>query len=119
MRKLIAGAVVCVICTLVAPAHSQQIDAAFGGGSLASPGSSFSGGTFLPTEGGGAFVGFNGDVLFKGNLGVQAEVNWKGSQGMYGGQTFASSSCRKAVTASSMLPVCVSEVSARCRVPLL
>ena len=58
----------------------------FGGGSLSAPGSSFSGGALLPGEGGGAFVGFNGDVLFKGNLGVQAEVNWKGSQGLYGGQ---------------------------------
>jgi hypothetical protein len=44
-----------------------------------------------PKSGGGsAFLGFNGDVLFKpffkGNLVVQAEVNWKGRQGMYGGQ---------------------------------
>lgn len=27
--------------------------------------------------------GFNGDVLFHGNLGVQAEINWKASQGNY------------------------------------
>ena len=86
MKKLIAVVATCWICVLVAPACAQQIDVAFGGGSLSSPGNSFSGGTFLPGEGGGAFVGFNGDVLFKGNLGVQAEVNWKGSQGLYGGQ---------------------------------
>jgi hypothetical protein len=90
MKKLIAVAVTCWICSFAALARAQQIDVAFAGGSLASPGSSFSAGTFLPAEGGGAFVGFNGDVLFrpllKGNLGVQAEVNWKGSQGLYGGQ---------------------------------
>jgi hypothetical protein len=90
MKRLIAFAVMCWICSFVALAHAQQIDVAFAGGSLASPGNSLSGGTFLPAEGGGAFVGFNGDVLFKsffkGKLGVQAEVNWKGSQGLYGGQ---------------------------------
>ena len=86
MKQLAAVVAMCWIWVLVAPAHAQQIDVAFGGGSLSSPGNSFSAGTFLPAEGGGAFVGFNGDVLFKGNLGVQAEVNWKGSQGLYGGQ---------------------------------
>ncbi len=90
MRKLVIVAVIGWICVLAAPGCAQQIDVAFAGGSLASFGNSFSGGTFLPAEGGGAFVGFNGDVLFKpffkGNLGVQAEVNWKGSQGLYGGQ---------------------------------
>jgi hypothetical protein len=86
MRRLIVVAVMSWICALVAPASAQQIDVAFGGGSLASPGNSVSGGTFLPAEGGGAFVGFNGDVLIKGNLGVQAEVNWKASQGSYAGQ---------------------------------
>jgi hypothetical protein len=90
MRKLIAIAVACWICCFAARAGAQQIDVAFAGGSVASPGTSFSGGTLLPGEGGGAFVGFNGDVLFKllfsGRLGVQAEVNWKGSQGLYGGQ---------------------------------
>ena len=90
MRKLIVVAVTFWICSLAAMVHAQQIDVAFAGGSLTSPDSSFSGGSFMPTEGGGAFVGFNGDVLFKpffkGNVGVQAEVNWKGSQGLYGGE---------------------------------
>jgi len=90
MRTLIVVAVTWWICSWAAMAQAQQIDVAFAGGSLASPGNGFSGGTFVPGEGGGAFVGFNGDVLFKpllkGNVGVQAEVNWKGSQGLYGGQ---------------------------------
>ena len=90
MRRLITVAVTLWICSFAPLARAQQVDVAFAGGSLASPGDSSSGGSFLPAEGGGAFVGFNGDVLFrplfKGNLGVQAEVNWKASQGLYGGQ---------------------------------
>jgi len=90
MRKLVTVAVIGWIFILVAQGWAQQIDVAFAGGSLASSGNGFSGGSFLPTEGGGAFLGFNGDVLFKpllgGNLGVQAEVNWKASQGLYAGQ---------------------------------
>src|SRR5579863_2808253 len=86
MRRLVAVVAICWICVLVAPACAQQIDVAFAGGSLSSPGNSFSAGTLLPAEGGGAFVGFNGDVLFKGNLGAQIEVNWRASQGLYGGQ---------------------------------
>ena len=90
MRRLIAVAAIGWICALAAQGRAQQTDVAFGGGSLASAGYSFSGGPFLQAEGGGAFVGFNGDVLFKpllkGNLGVQAEVNWQASQSLYGGQ---------------------------------
>jgi hypothetical protein len=90
MRRLIAVAITCWICSFAALARAQQIDVAFAGGSLNSPGNSLSGGTLLPGEGGGAFVGFNGDVLFKpflqGSIGVQAEVNWKASQTLYGGQ---------------------------------
>src|SRR5579864_2763544 len=86
MRKAVTIAVIAWIGVLTAQAWAQQVDVGFAAGSLASPGN----GSFLPAEGGGAFVGFNGDVLFKplfkGNVGVQAEVNWKGSQGMYAGQ---------------------------------
>ncbi len=87
MRRFIAVAVTCWICSFAAPARAQQIDVAFAGGSLTSPGNGFNEG--LPAEGGGAFVGFNGDVLFKpllkGNVGVLAEVDWRASQGLYGG----------------------------------
>jgi hypothetical protein len=89
MRRLMAVAVMGWICYFAASARAQQIDVAFAGGSLVSPGNNFGVGG-QPVEGGGAFVGFNGDVLFKpllkGKLGVQAELNWKGSQGLYGGQ---------------------------------
>lgn len=90
MKKRIGVAIIGWLCLLAAQAWGQQIDVAFAGGSLASSGSSVSAGGILPGEGGGAFVGFNGDVLFKplfnGNVGVQGEVNWRGSQGSYAGQ---------------------------------
>jgi hypothetical protein len=86
VKSLSAVAVVCWFALLVAPVCAQQVDVAFGGGSLSSSGSSFNGTSLIPGEGGGAFVGFSGDVLFWRNLGVQGEVNWRGSQGMYGGQ---------------------------------
>ncbi|HKI25291.1 MAG TPA: hypothetical protein VKA07_03145 [Candidatus Sulfotelmatobacter sp.] len=84
MRKLMMVVSV-FISMLMAPAFAQQVDVAFGGGSLASSGTNFNGGQIQPTESGGAFVGFSGDVLFHGNLGVQGEVNWRGNQGSYGG----------------------------------
>lgn len=88
MNRLVAlsFAVLFSIGVLDSRTQAQQIDVAFGGGSLSSSGGTFNNGFFLPSEGGGAFVGFSGDVLFKGNLGIQAEVNWKGSQGLYAGQ---------------------------------
>ncbi len=90
MRKLVTVAVIGWIAVLAGQSWAQQIDVAFAGGSLSSPGNNVSAGAFLPAEGGGAFVGFNGDVLFKpvlkGNLGVQAEVDWRGSQGLYAGE---------------------------------
>lgn len=86
MRRLVAVAVIAGICGLAGLARAQQIDVAFAGGSLGSSANNFSAANFSPSEGGGAFIGFNGDVIFLGHLGVQAEVNWRASQGLYGGQ---------------------------------
>jgi hypothetical protein len=73
--------------TLTMPCWAQQLDVAFAGSSIASSSGSFVGNpaTYVPSEKGGAYLGFNGDVLFHGNLGVQAEVNWRASQGDYAG----------------------------------
>ena len=70
---------------MVAPVFAQQVDIAFAAGSLLSSGGSFHSPGFVPSEGSGTFVGFNGDVLFRKNLGVQGEVNWRASQGLYAG----------------------------------
>jgi len=86
MRKQLAVVSLFGMFLMIAPAFAQQVDVAFAGGSLFSSGNSISSLGLVPGEGGGTFVGFNGDVLFKGNLGVQAEVNWRASQGLYGGQ---------------------------------
>jgi hypothetical protein len=55
MRKLVAVGVIGWICAVVAPVGAQQVDVAFGGGSLYSSSSILNAGTFLPGEGGGAF----------------------------------------------------------------
>jgi hypothetical protein len=89
MKTLTTLACMILVCMMVAPARAQQLDLAFGGGSLMSSGnsgSSANSATFSPAEGGGSYVGFSGDVLFKGNLGAEGEVFWKGSQGLYGGE---------------------------------
>lgn len=70
---------------MVAPVFAQQVDVAVASGSLLSSGSSFNSVGFAPAEGNGTFVGFNGDVLLWRNLGLQGEVNWRASQGLYAG----------------------------------
>jgi hypothetical protein len=86
MRKLDALALIALVYVMVAPALAQQVDVAFAGGSMFSAGNSFNSSGFVPGQGGGTFIGFNGNVLFRGNLGVQGEVNWRASQTLYGGQ---------------------------------
>jgi hypothetical protein len=86
MRKLDTLALIALVYLMVVPAFAQQVDIAFAGGSMLSAGNSFNSSGFVPGQGGGTFIGFNGDVLFKGNLGVQGEVNWRASQTLYGGQ---------------------------------
>ncbi len=85
MRMMTAVVVLCLACMMAMPVDAQQVDVAFGGGSTASPAAGTSG-FFLPADRGGAYLGFSGDVLIKGNLGVQAEINWRASQTLYEGQ---------------------------------
>ena len=87
MKRLYRIAIVLGSFTLTLPCWAQQIDVAFAGSSIASSSASFVGNpaTYVPSMKGGTYLGFNGDVLFHGNLGVQAEVNWRASQGDYAG----------------------------------
>lgn len=64
-------------------AQAQKIDLAFGASTTLAPSaSSCSGNCQVPQSlGGGAFVGFGGDVTFWHNLGAGAEFNWRASQG--------------------------------------
>ncbi len=83
MRRILVVVVMCFAGMLAVPAYAQQVDVAFGMGSIASSGSGFNNGFFVPADRGGAYVGFSGDVIFKGHLGVQGEVNWRASQTWY------------------------------------
>lgn len=83
MRKLFGLLVLSGIWLMVAPLEAQQVDVAFGAGGLYGPPASISQSGYLPSEGGGAYVGFSADALFKKNLGIQTEVNWRGGQGLY------------------------------------
>lgn len=87
MKTLIWIAVLLCGFTLTAPCWAQQVDVAFAGSSIASSSASYVGNpaTYVPSEKGGTYLGFNGDVLFHGSLGVQGEVNWRASQGNYAG----------------------------------
>ena len=69
-------------------AWGQQIDVAFGAGTLSAPGSNVVGTNFAQFQQslrGGTFLTFSGDALIKGNLGVQGEVTWRASQTNYAG----------------------------------
>lgn len=85
MKKVGVVALIALVCGVVLPAVAQQVDVAIAGGSVISSNSKFSSQGLVPGQGGGTYIGFNGDVLFHGNLGVQAEVNWRASQGIYAG----------------------------------
>ncbi len=88
MKRLIALAPLSLLLALATTAHAQQVDVALALGTTSSPAStgSLSLGNFKQSLRGGTFFGFNGDVLFLGNLGVEAEINWRTSQTIYGGQ---------------------------------
>ncbi len=86
MRKLIAVGGLCWILALLVPAHAQQVDISFGGGSLYAPSNnnSFSGAN--ESLSGGTYVGFGGDALIKKHIGFQGELFWRTSQGLYQSQ---------------------------------
>jgi len=82
--------------SLCSVAFAQQGDAYIGGGTMlsssASPplilntncGLSSSGNAVCP-EKGGTYLNLGGDVIFKNRLGAAFDVNWKASQGEFGG----------------------------------
>ncbi len=89
MRKFAAFALLVWVVAIVKPLSAQHVDVGFGMGTISAPSGNNSTNfvTFTQSLRGGTYVGLNGDVLFHGNFGVQAEINWRASQGAYGGQT--------------------------------
>ncbi len=84
LRKFI-GTVLVSFSLLLGVASAQQIDIGFGLSGIISPSYGSSTVYSAPSQGGGIYPGFSGDFLLKKNLGVQGEIYWKGSQGVYNG----------------------------------
>lgn len=84
MRNRLLIATACALFLMAGNVRAQQIDAAFGVGSLVAPSASSATGNFLPqTLGGGAFPTFSADFLLKHHLGVNGEVSWRAHQNTY------------------------------------
>jgi hypothetical protein len=65
-------------------ALGQQIDFAFGMGTVTATSAGNAGSDYSPQSvGGGAFPVFSGDVLLRKNLGVNGEVAWRAGQNSY------------------------------------
>lgn len=67
-------------------AQAQKVDLAFGLSTTDAPGASSTSGNHQPVSlSGGAYTGISGDVQFLHNFGIGAEINWRASQGEWGG----------------------------------
>ena len=86
MNKLMIIAVLFVLfpSTGTISALAQSVDVAFGVGSLTAPGATTRNGLVYPSETGGAYISFGGDVLLHKRFGVGAEFDWRASQNAYG-----------------------------------
>ena len=88
MRKSALLAVVLAVFAFGSLASAQQGDAYIGAGTLLSPGADpcpGTGGNFACPEKGGTYLNLGGDVIFRHRIGAAFDVNWKASQGDYGG----------------------------------
>lgn len=66
-------------------ASAQEIDIGFGLGTVSAPTSSAESVYSPGSQGGGIYPGLSGDFLLKKTVGVQGEIFWRGSQGLYNG----------------------------------
>lgn len=92
-RTLKRAIVIATVCAaLIAVAQGQNVDFAFGAGTVTSPSSlSAEFNTCVislsqcspQSVGGGTFLNFSGDFLLRHRLGVQGEVAWRATQGKY------------------------------------
>jgi hypothetical protein len=74
------------IFALSTVAYAQQVDFAFGMGTLDAPGASQAGRNYSPVSlTGGAYPSFSGDVLLHKRIGFQGELAWKASRAIYPG----------------------------------
>jgi hypothetical protein len=74
------------IFALSTVASAQQVDFAFGLGTVDAPGASQASSNYSPVSlTGGAYPSFSGDVLIHKRIGFQAEFAWKASRAIYPG----------------------------------
>ena len=76
---------VLVFCSFAA---AQQGDAYIGAGTLLTTGSSCTfntSGSLICPQKGGTYLNLGGDVIFKRRIGAAFDINWKASQGNFGG----------------------------------
>jgi hypothetical protein len=87
VNKLIVALVVSACFAVATNVQGQQVDAAFGLGTLtgSSSNAAVSFANFTQSLSGGAYLNFSGDALIKGNFGVQGEVAWRASRNLYAG----------------------------------
>jgi len=85
LKKLTLIASLFVFCLFQKVAVGQQIDVAFGVGTLKSGSATSSNGLLFPSEGGGAYPSFSADAIIYHRLGIEGDLTWKASQGLYGG----------------------------------
>jgi hypothetical protein len=85
LKKLSLIAVLFLFCLSENAAHAQQIDAAFGVGTITSGSSTTTNGIFYPSLTGGAYPSFSADFLLLHRVGIEGDIAWRASQGLYGG----------------------------------
>jgi hypothetical protein len=88
MRRIPLLVILVGVFALAQAAQAQQLDVAFGVGSIKSHSNldfNISGDHQPASVGGGAAPAFSVDYLFKKGFGVQGEVAWRAKQTLYGG----------------------------------
>src|SRR3954466_13950408 len=80
-------AALCALFAVASDVQAQQVDAAFGLGTLTGASSNTAArfAIFSQSLSGGAYLNFSGDALIKGNFGVQDEPAWRASRNLYAG----------------------------------
>jgi hypothetical protein len=85
LKKLTLVAVAIAFCLVTAGAFAQQLDVGFGVSTTSSGAATTTNGLEFPSDRGGVYPGFSADFMIHHNIGVEGELFWRASQGLYGG----------------------------------
>lgn len=90
MKIGMLAAILC-IAALAGAAHAQQLDAAFGFGTVHATSAANASSNYYPQSlGGGLTPSFSADFLLKHNFGIGAELSWRASRNNYQISSFSS-----------------------------